>query len=258
MLILLVLIERQGGIDKARKNNVQIPVWPDGGTLVDGKIKLTSYASFRLHGSPKKTEEYPCALYALKNHVDYLSYCPQFTKQDCINGVFEKPEHHSFVKPLVWLTRAGMEEALLQGSAIVKMPNGKQRLFNVHKSNEIPYDKQIKNSWDQKRFWFFKEVECAVGSTGKEHMRHINYAGVVFAGDVYRMGLGKIIGLKYQNPITKQEELRLGVLLDTGGAFEDNLYQIDLYAGIFDNREQFKDYIKQMPNTVHAYILVKK
>lgn len=250
-------IQWSGDHHAAKKDNVVIPQWPDGGSLSDGKIRLTSYATFRLHGSYEKDDAFPCALYGLKPHVDFKKYCPQFTKQDCLAGVFERPEHHDKTYPLVWLSRVSMEEAILQGCAVIMMPDGKQRVFNVHKSNEIPYDKTVQSSYDQKRFWFFKEVENVKGDNGKEHLRIINYPGVVFAGDIYSLGLGKVIALRYHNPITKQLQLRLGVLLDTGGAFKENLYQLDLFAGTFDNRDQFKEYIKHMPNTTHAYILVK-
>lgn len=139
----------------------------------------------------------------------------------------------------------------MQGSTIVTMPNGKVRTFNVSKSNGYTYDKTLRRPWKQKKYWYFKEV--------KPHERQlINYGGALFAGDLAQLGLGKIIALHYKNPLTKKQELHLGVLADRGSAFSNNLYQLDLFAGIFNTKNQFQRYIKQFPNTVHAYILAKK
>ena len=52
-------------------------------------------------------------------------------------------------------------------------------------------------------------------------------------------------------------EIRLGILADTGSAFVNNLYQLDLYCGIFRNRREFDNWRKTLPNVVDAYILVK-
>ena len=85
----------------------------------------------------------------------------------------------------------------------------------------------------------------------------LNHSGAVFAGDIYNIGLGKIIAIKYKNPLSKCDEVRLGVLADSGGALTNNLYQLDLFMGVFDNKDKFKSRIRNMPNSVEAYILVK-
>jgi hypothetical protein len=46
-------------------------------------------------------------------------------------------------------------------------------------------------------------------------------------------------------------------LADTGGAFIKNLYQLDLFAGIFTKRMAFLDYLKKIPATEHAYLLYR-
>jgi len=127
--------------------------------------------------------------------------------------------------------------------------------FNVDKNNGFSYDKKIKDAKDQKRYWYFREISKKDIKTKKGI--HINHGGCIFAGDLYNIGLGKIIALRYQNPLTKKDEIRLGVLADSGGALTNNLYQLDLFAGIFKNRIQFHDWIKQLPNAVEAYILIK-
>ena len=118
----------------------------------------------------------------------------------------------------------------------------------------MSYDKSLQNGITQKKYWYFKDVTA----TQKQSLKFINYGGTVFAGNINDIGLGKIIVLSYQNPITKKDEVRLGILLDRGSAFSNNLYQLDLYAGIFKSRDGFKKYMRNLPNTTKAYILAKK
>jgi hypothetical protein len=42
---------------------------------------------------------------------------------------------------------------------------------------------------------------------------------------------------------------------DTGGAFIKNLYQLDLFAGIFNSRSELSAYLKHLPVQTDAYIL---
>ena len=82
----------------------------------------------------------------------------RFTKQKILSGLFEKPQYKRYVKRLAWLPRKYFEEALMQGSAIVKMPDYKEKIFNVHKSNGFNYDKTAKTLeaiWKQPKYWFF-------------------------------------------------------------------------------------------------------
>jgi hypothetical protein len=48
------------------------------------------------------------------------------------------------------------------------------------------------------------------------------------------------------------------VIADTGGAFVNNLYQLDLFAGLFDSRKKFTSYLQTQPSCAQAYILVAK
>ncbi len=162
--------------------------------------------------------------------------------------------HNKKVRPIIWLSREGIEEALLQGTISVTLPDGKQRLFNVDKCNDIPYDRSIKDKHAQKRYWYFKEVAGFYGFKGKVE----SVPGISLAGDVYNLGLGKLIALKSTNKETHKPELRLGILSDTGGAFENNLYQLDCFTGLFNTRDEFNAHIKNLPMFAQAYILIKK
>jgi len=140
----------------------------------------------------------------------------------------------------------------MQGSILVKMPDNNYRLFNVDKNNGYVYDKKIKDPKDQKRYWYFREIK----DRKKENV-FLDKGGAIFAGDIYNIGLGKIIAIMYQNPSTKKEEIRVGVLADAGGAFTNNLYQLDLFAGVFRSKSKFNQWLSNLPNAVEAYILVK-
>jgi hypothetical protein len=80
---------------------------------------------------------------------------------------------------------------------------------------------------------------------------------VVFAGDLHNIGLGKLIAIRYHNPQTEQPEVRLGILADTGGAFKNNLYQLDFFGGLVDSHDVLKATMRQVPDYVSAAVLYK-
>ncbi|HBS48354.1 TPA: hypothetical protein DEO28_00465 [Candidatus Dependentiae bacterium] len=251
-------IHWSGDQNAALKHKVKLP---------DGSIRLTKYLVHMSSGSYYKTLKYSCALYQVpyderdltdleiknkKNDLIRLKY----TKQEIINGALEKQDVKNKVAALVWITREDLEEAILQGTIVVKMPDGTIRSFNVHKSNEISYDRNITDKTEQKRYWFFREVN---GIKGFGDSKKIDIKpNVCFAGDVKNIGLGMIIAIKYKNAVTQKDDIRIGILADTGGAFDENIYQLDFFTGTFENRDLFKSYIKQFPDFVEAYILFSK
>jgi hypothetical protein len=247
-------VKWSGDQKAAKRNEVFIPKWPDGGRLKPGRIKITNYAVFTIKGSPVKTKTYPCALYEIKSSKFKETYRLLFTKQQILKGILEKPHYKKGVRPLVWVTRKGLEEATMQGTALVVMPNGRKRYINVHLSNKMKYDKKIKSRKEQRGYWYFKDVT----KRQKRDLKIIDLGKTIFAGDLAHLGLGKVIALRYTNPLTNKNEVRIGVLADSGSAFFDNLYQLDLYAGIFKSRKAFNKQIRSLPNTAEAYILVKK
>jgi hypothetical protein len=233
--------DRNGALD----NGINLPY--------GGMIRLTNYAIFSVPGSYKKIGQYQCALYQIfDNHI-----CKKYSKQQVLAGILNQPPNKSKVRPMVWLTRQDFEDALMQGTVIVKMPDGKERLFVANQCNGIDYDKSNKDPWLQKRYWYFKEDKSSKWSVIQFKKRLSSRQNVVFAGDIFNIGLGKVIALKHINPYTQKPEIRLGVIADTGGAFVRNLYQLDLFAGIFQNKQDFTNYIKHLPVRTEAYILYR-
>jgi hypothetical protein len=219
-------------------------------------IRVTKYAVFKAPGSLHKTDTLNCPLYSIVDNENGEKMRYRFTKQEVLNGALTKEPYLHIFKPLVWLTREGLEEALMQGTIYVEIPNHSAKIFNVDKNNGIPYNQKLKNRRNQKRYWYFKEIQDPAHPSSQNFI--INHAQTMFAGDLYNIGLGKIILLQYLNPITKKPEIRIGILTDTGGAFVDNLYQLDYFAGIFDTRNDLFSSTKHFPQHAQAYILVKK
>lgn len=218
-----------------------------------GKLRITKYLIYHVQGSYVKTNNFPYALYALQEKDQNL--LKKYTKQDVLAGVFdaEKKAH-----PLVWLSRDDLEEALMQGTIYVTMPDNKIRIFNVAYNNGIAYDQKLKNKKEQKRYWSFREINENLGFGPDASHKVTIVPEVTFAGDVHLLGFGKIIALQYYDSYKNKNMVRLGVLADTGGAFEDNLYQLDFFAGIFLSKEIFNQETKSVPTLAQAYIVVKK
>jgi len=229
----------------AQHNNVTLPN--------DGALRLTNYAVFSVTGSKTKTKKYGCALYELRDH----SLPKKISKQSVVAGLLEQPKYHKKVKPLAWVSREGLEEALMQGTVLVKFADSSYKIFNVHLNNGIPYEKN-KPVLQQKRYWFFKELKHSAKSVESFKNKIKRRSGVIFAGDIHNIGTGKLIALRHTNPITQEPEIRLGVLADTGSAFVNNLYQLDFFAGLFSNRNSLSQHMKQLPIFTHAYLLSKK
>ncbi len=239
----------------------------NGCVVPNGKIRLTQYLVFETRGSERKTQQYTCALYGVpgdeagmtpetieKSHDKLIRY--RYTKQDAVDGALDK--HRDSVKPLVWLTRNDLEEALMQGTISVTMPSGEKKVFNVERNNGISYEKTLKDRMAQKRYWYFRQLTGIMGYEAQPGNKVPILPEVAFAGDVEHLGLGTLIAIRYEHPKTKKIEVRLGVLADTGGAFAANLYQLDYFAGTFPNRDKFNEFARGLPPYVEAYILVKK
>lgn len=231
----------------------QVSAAKNNKSIKPGGIHLTHYATFEIDGNNKQTPATPYALYKIINKYFENDLRFKISKQNVLRGTLNRPEYKNKVKPLVWVSRQGLEESLMQGTVIINMPNGKKRTFCVSQNNGFAYDKNIKNRENQKRYWYFKEL------TNKKLLKTniINLGNSVFAGDIYNIGLGKIIAIRYKNRTTNKIEMRLGILADSGGAFINNLYQLDFYGGIFKNHDDFYKWVSPMPRNVQAYILAK-
>ncbi|MEA5582748.1 hypothetical protein VB620_15535 [Nodularia harveyana UHCC-0300] len=220
------------------------------------QIRLTKYAVFEHTGSRTKTSTYNIPLYSLEaDEIDDKFYT-RYTKQDVLSGIYEPGgKEHGRVKPLAYLTRAGLEEALMQGTILINFTDGTQAFFNVDRNNGISYVPGLKPT-AQKRYWYFRQVDAIKGYGHNIDAKISIQPGVTFAGDILNIGLGRIVVMEHTRNGRKQ--LQMGVIADTGGAFLPNLHQLDFLAGTFKNRQEFTQYIRQLPEYATAYFLVKK
>ncbi|MFM7363085.1 MAG: hypothetical protein ACKO11_01015 [Cuspidothrix sp.] len=217
------------------------------------KLRITKYAAFIHSGSRQKTGKYDTPIYALTEESRQSKFYTKYTKQDVLSGIYE-PGGKEFgkVKPIAYLTRNGLEAALMQGTVLVNFSDGTKEFLNVDKNNEISYIRGLKPT-AQRRYWYFKKVDAIKGYGYKIDAKISIKPGVTFAGDVLNIGLGRIIVIE-----DNQKRLKMGVIADTGGAFLPNLYQLDFLAGTFANETEFQNYIHKLPEYTNAYILVKK
>ncbi|WP_414529296.1 hypothetical protein [Nodularia chucula] len=220
------------------------------------QVRITKYAVFEHTGSRTKTSTYNIPLYSLKDNDIEDKFYTKYTKQDVLSGIYEPGgKEHGRVKPLAYLTRDGLEEALMQGTILINFTDGTQAYFNVDRNNGISFVPGL-NPRSQKRYWYFREVDGIKGYGHQIDAKISIKPGVTFAGDILNMGLGRIIVMEHTRGGSKH--LQMGVMADTGGAFLPNLHQLDYLAGTFKNRQEFTQYIRQLPEYATAYLLVKK
>ncbi|WP_414574127.1 hypothetical protein [Nostoc sp. CCY 9925] len=220
------------------------------------QLRITKYAVFTHTGSRKKTSTFNTALYSLKDNSNNDKFYTKYTKQDVLSGIYE-PGGREFgkVQSLAYLTRTGLEEALMQGTVLINFTDGYKAFFNVDRNNGMSYIRGLKPT-AQKRYWYFREVDAIKGYGYKIDAKISIKPGVTFAGDVLNIGLGRVIVIEQTRGGRKH--LQMGVMADTGGAFLPNLYQLDFLAGIFKNQKEFGQHISQLPDYATAYFLVKK
>ncbi|MEA5565031.1 hypothetical protein [Anabaena sp. UHCC 0399] len=220
------------------------------------QLRITKYAVFTHPGTRKKTSTYNTPIYSLKDNAVTDKFYTKYTKQDVISGIYE-PGGKEFgkVAPLAYLTRNGLEEALMQGTILINFIDGSQAFFNVDRNNGMSYIRGLKAT-AQKRYWYFRQVDAIKGYGYKIDAKISIKPGVTFAGDVLNIGLGRVVVMEHTQGGRKQ--LQMGVIADTGGAFLPNLYQLDYLAGIFPNQQSFRQSISKLPEYANAYFLIKK
>ncbi|TAF07642.1 MAG: hypothetical protein EAZ77_09045 [Nostocales cyanobacterium] len=220
------------------------------------QLRITKYAVFTHPGSRTKTSKYNIPIYSLKDNLAGDKFYTKYTKQDVLSGIYEPGgKEYGKVEPLAYLTREGLEEALMQGTVLINFTDGSKAFFNVDKNNGISYVRGVKPT-SQKRYWYFRKVDEIKGYGYKIDAKISIKPGVTFAGDVLNIGLGRVIVMEYNQGGNKR--LQMGVMADTGGAFLPNLHQLDYLAGIFKNQTEFRQNIQQLPEYATPYILVKK
>ncbi|MEH2147130.1 hypothetical protein [Nostoc sp.] len=220
------------------------------------QLRITKYAVFTHPGSRKKTSTFNIPIYSLKDNSNNDNFYTRYTKQDVLSGIYE-PGGREFgkVTTLAYLTRNGLEEAIMEGTILINFTDGDKAFFNVDRNNGIAYIRGLKAT-AQKRYWYFREVDDIKGYGYKIDAKISIKPGVTFAGDVLNIGLGKVVVIEHTQGGRKH--LQMGVIADTGGAFLPNLYQLDFLAGIFKNKTEFGQNISQLPDYATAYFLVKK
>ncbi|MCL5272591.1 MAG: hypothetical protein M1486_04700, partial [Gammaproteobacteria bacterium] len=155
-----------------------------------------------------------------------------------------------------YLSRTDLESALLQGTVVVDFGTTTKKTFNVHRNNNISYDR-TKSPYQQERYWYFKEVDGIKGyGKDADHKITVN-PEVTFAADLNQLGLGKLLLIQYRDK-TGTTVSRAGIFADTGGAFADNLYQVDYLAGSYSGINAFSQATRQLPDYVDAYFMVVK
>ncbi|MEZ4322783.1 MAG: hypothetical protein R3F61_35270, partial [Myxococcota bacterium] len=211
------------------------------------RIRLTKYLIYESAGSPERTDTFDTALYAAPTGEE----ARQLTRQAVFAGAYEPGGAHAGeARPLVWMSRRDVNRAILQGSVQVRFADGTSRMLNVHVSNDVPYDRTIRDPNLQGRYWYFREVEGfrGYGDTDKIRLE----PGVTVAGDVFGLGLGTVL------LVSDGTVGRVVVLADTGGAFQPNLYQLDWFAGVFPDHAAYEAGTAHLPTKAEAWVLVAR
>lgn len=230
--------------------------------LPQDQILMTKYYVHLAKGSLNYSVDKPYALYGLPKEEHNLSLDEANAKSELIRFKYGKQAILSgalkdkAVPILAYLNREDLESALMQGTVVVDFGKGRISTFNVHRNNNIAYDKN-KPPYQQERYWYFKQVQGIKGyGKDADHKITVN-TEVTFAADLAQLGLGKLLMIQYKDK-SGILRTRMGILADTGGAFTDNLYQIDYLAGSYPGKEAFYQQVRGLPDYVSAYFMLLK
>ena len=218
-----------------------------GHTLPADHLRITRYLVSQLPGRSSPEGAYQYALYADPGPEARQ----KFTRRQIIDGVWKE----GGAEPLVYLTESGVYDALMQGTVEVSIPGAAARTFNVHEHNGIAYRHGIKDPKSQDRYWYFREVDGAYGfgapedcAAGKVRLA----AKAAVAGDVYNIGLGRIVMMEGKSGF------HLAVLADTGGAFAPNMFQLDWFGGAHPSHKALYNATSSIPVNTRVGLLVVK
>lgn len=218
--------------------------------LQPGEIRVTRYLTTQTEGATAADATHTQALYADPGEPWRSTY----TRAQVMAGAFQAGPATGAARPLVWLTEDAVHDAIMQGSTAVRHPDGSTHIYGVDVSNGVPYVASHSRR-TQDRYWYFRERPNGPNGWGPPGSPEIALkAGVSVAGDVYNLGLGRLILLEY--PEGAGTTLRLAVLADSGGAFQPNLCQLDFYGGAFPSHDALYAAWKSLPGHVRASVLV--
>lgn len=226
------------------------------------QILLTKYYTKLLNASSVKTAVYDQALYALPFDEQALTLAEadakgnqltrfKYTRQEVIAG---KLLNNKLAKPLIWLTEDALHDVLLQGTGVMNV-DGKVRYFNVHRNNGIAYNYAIGKK-EQARYWYFAEVPSVLGYGKTIDAKIALEPDVAFAGNVKSLGLGKLFLINHA--VDGVTQGALGVLADQGGAFDNNLFQLDWLKGSYYGWKDYYEANKHLSDYASAWLLLKK
>lgn len=231
--------------------------------LPDDRILMTKYYIHLAKASKRKQGDKQYPLYGLPLDEQQLSLEQadkqpqllrfQYGKQAILRGALENKN----VPVLGYFNRDDLEAALLQGTVVADFGSALgKKIFNVHRCNNIAYDKQ-KGPYEQERYWYFKQVDGIKGY-GKDAEHKITVdSTVTFAADLPNLGLGKLLLIQYKSSSGSLMS-QAGILADTGGAFANNLYQVDYLAGSYSGKINYLKATRHLPDYVQAYFMVLK
>lgn len=231
-------------------------------SIPEQQIFITKYYTKLLNASDEPTDKYNQALYSLpydeqalslkqadKNQQNLTRY--QLTRQQIINGALRDSD---LAKPLIWLTEEALHDVLLQGTGVVDI-NGQRRYFNVHRNNGIAYDYTL-GKREQSRYWYFSEVPSTLGYGQTLADKIAIKPEVTFAGNVKQLGLGKLFLINYK--VGDKSINNMGVLADQGGAFDNNLFQLDFLKGSYFGWKDYYQANKHLPDYAITWLMLLK
>ena len=231
--------------------------------LPNDRILMTKYYVHAAKASITSSAAMPYAIYALPQDERSLTLEQANLKPDLIRFHYGKQAilagalKGKGVPVLAYVGRDDLESALMQGTIVADF-GGKEgrKVFNVHRNNNVAYDR-LKPPYEQERYWYFKQVNGIKGyGKDAEHKITVN-TGVTFAADLNQFGLGKLLMVQYPDK-TGAITTRAGIFADTGGAFADNLYQVDFLAGTYQGKQAYLNATRDLPDYVYAYFMVLK
>lgn len=228
--------------------------------LPSNQLLMTKYYVHLADGHTAPSTLYPHALYALPYEEMNLSLEEANSQPDLVRHhtkkqtVLQQGISADIAKPLVYLSRKDLESSLLQGTVVVDVEQ-QQKVFNVHRNNGIAYNRNLKPE-EQQRYWFFKEVEGILGYGKDADYKITVKPEVTFAGDIKHLGLGHLLLSQFN--FNTHQEYRLAVLADTGGAFDDNLYQLDYLAGSYHGFAEYAKANRHLPDYIDVWFMVIK
>ena len=253
-------IRWQPDLEQAKRFSAHKPLIQN---LPQESILMTKYYVHLAEASTQPSDAKPYAIYALPKDEQALSLeqanaTPSlirfhYGKQAILAGALNGKD----VPILGYVSRDDLESALMQGTIVADFGGTVGRkILNVHRNNNIEYDR-LKSPYEQNRYWYFKQVDGIKGyGKDSDHKITVN-PEVTFAADLSQFGLGKLLMIQYPE---KQGTIitRMGILADTGGAFMNNLYQVDYRAGSYRGKQAYIQATRHLPDYVNAYFMVLK